>query len=134
MINTLSKIKLLNINDYNQFEKIFQDNIHEKKQFEIIGWSNNQIKKQLKNKNNFSLGMFLNDILIAFIVGNIIIIEKYSEYEILLLYVDKNFRKKGNASLLISSVIKHDYLYPLKKITLEVSKSNMVAINFYKKK
>ena len=66
-------------------------------------------------------------------VGQIISIEKKLEYEILLIYVDKKFRKLGFASKLINVVSKFPYLYPLCKITLEVSENNIAAINLYKK-
>ena len=42
-----------------------------------------------------------SNVLIDFVIGDLISIEKKLEYEILLIYVDNKFRKKGFASYLI---------------------------------
>ena len=43
-----------------------------------------------------------SNVLIGFVIGDLISIEKKLEYEILLIYVDNKFRKKGFASYLIN--------------------------------
>ena len=70
------------------------------------------------------------DLLISFIFGDLINIEKKSEYEILLIYVSSQFRKKGLGKKLLKKIEKNTNLT---KIHLEVSENNLVGIAFYKK-
>ena len=74
---------------------------------------------------------FTKILLVSFIIGNLFNIEKISEYEILLIYVSKHFRKKGLGTQLINKIKK--IISHLKKIYLEVSKNNSEGISFYKK-
>ena len=96
-----------------------------------IGWSENQIINQLNKNINLSYGAFYNETLVSFILGDLFNIEKISEYEILLLYVCKHFRKKGLGKELINIIEENNSC--LKKIYLEVSKNNSKAISFYTK-
>ena len=96
-----------------------------------MGWSSNQIINQLNNNTNLSFGAFYNESLVSFIIGNLFNIEKISEYEILLIYVSKSFRKKGLGAQLINKIKENNRR--LKKIYLEVSKNNSEGISFYTK-
>ena len=96
-----------------------------------MGWSPNQIINQLNKDTNLSFGAFYNKSLASFIIGNLFNIEKISEYEILLIYVSKHFRKKGLGAQLINKIKENNSR--LKKIYLEVSKNNSEGISFYTK-
>ena len=96
-----------------------------------IGWSSNQVINQLNKKTNLSFGAIYNESLVSFILGDLFNIEKISEYEILLLYVCKHFRKKGLGTQLINKIKENNS--HLKKIYLEVSKNNSEGIAFYTK-
>jgi ribosomal protein S18 acetylase RimI-like enzyme len=96
-----------------------------------MGWSLNQIINQLNKDTNLSFGAFYNKSLVSFIIGNLFNIEKISEYEILLIYVSKHFRKKGLGTQLINKIKENNSR--LKKIYLEVSKNNLEGIAFYNK-
>ena len=96
-----------------------------------IGWSQNQIINQINKKTNFSFGAFFNETLVTFILGDLFNIEKISEYEILLIYVCKDFRKKGLGTKLLNKIEENNTR--LKKIYLEVSKNNSDGISFYTK-
>lgn len=101
--------------------------------FQQIGWSQKEYLNQIDKKINYSFGISKNKKIIGFIIGDLINVEKKSEYEILLIYVDKNFRNQGHASYLIDALnisLKQD---KLQRITLEVPSSNYIAINLYKK-
>ena len=98
-----------------------------------IGWSEKQIKLQLNKVINYSLGIFDNKCLVAFILGDLITIEKVSEYEILIIYVKKSNRNKGLATKLLNHIEKEKQHLNLKKIYLEVSSDNNKAIDFYKR-
>ena len=99
--------------------------------FLSMGWSKNQIINQMNKKTNLSFGAFYNNMLVAFILGDVFNIEKISEYEILLLYVCKDFRNKGLGAELLNKIENNNTL--LKKIYLEVSKNNSEGISFYTK-
>ena len=99
--------------------------------FSSMGWSKNQIINQMNKKTNLSFGAFYNKTLISFIIGDVFNIEKISEYEILLIYVCKNFRKKSLGTKLLNKIEENNTR--LKKIYLEVSKNNSEGISFYTK-
>ena len=96
-----------------------------------IGWSTKQIISQFNKKTNLSFGGFYDDLLVSFILGDLFNIENISEYEILLIYVCKSFRKKCLGTRLIKKIEENNST--LKKIYLEVAENNLEAISFYKK-
>ncbi|MDB4860321.1 GNAT family N-acetyltransferase [Alphaproteobacteria bacterium] len=99
--------------------------------FLSLGWSKDQIINQINKKTNLAFGAFYNKMLVSFVLGDVFNIEKISEYEILLIYVCKSFRKKGLGTKLLNKIEKNNTR--LKKIYLEVSKNNSEGISFYKK-
>ena len=101
------------------------------KDFLNMGWSKNQIINQINKKTNLSFGAFYNKTLVSFILGDVFNIEKISEYEILLIYVCKDFRKIGLGTKLLNKIEENST--HLKKIYLEVSKNNYEGVSFYKK-
>ena len=88
---------------------------------------------QLNNQNNHSLGLWYNNVLIAFIIGNIMTDKKKLEYEIFIIYVDNKYRNNRYATLLINAIANYPYILTLKRIELEVAETNIAAINLYKK-
>ena len=102
----------------------YQEYIHQ-------GWSLKQINNQFDKSTNLSYGFFYNDLMVSFIFGDLINIEKYAEYEIHLIYVIKNFRDKGLGSKLIKKI--EENCHHLRKIYLEVSEINLKGISFYQK-
>jgi len=105
----------------------------ESKYFLNIGWSLDQFKNQLLKDINYSLGIFKNNKLEGFIIGDIISVENIKEYEILLIYVNKQKRNLGNATKLLKNIPLIFNEKQLKKIYLEVAENNLGAIKFYKK-
>ena len=69
-----------------------------------MGWNKDQISNHLCKNTNLSIGAFYNQNLVSFILGDFFNIEKKSEYEILLIYVSKYFRKKGLGTKLINYI------------------------------
>ena len=126
------KINKLKSENFFDCHNLIATNKNDKLYFENLGWKLNQFKKQLLKDNNFSLGLFNNDLIISFVIGDIISIEKIIEYEILLIYVNFNYRQLGCASKLLNEIpiaLNQDHL---KKIYLEVSSDNYKAIKLYK--
>ena len=126
-------VKKLKIQDYLTFNQLISSEGKDYKEYLQLGWSVNQIKNQLNKNVNFSYGVFYNNLLISFILGDLFHIEKSSEYEILLLYVCKNIRNKGIGSKLLKKIEETKKNNFLIKIYLEVSNKNVKAISFYKK-
>tara|TARA_B100001540_G_C15432053_1_gene472658 strand:+ start:35 stop:505 length:471 start_codon:yes stop_codon:yes gene_type:complete len=127
----LINYRKLDKDDNKLFENLIFNEGKYYQDFLNMGWSNNQIINQLNKNTNKSYGAFYNKSLVSFILGDLFNIEKISEYEILLLYVCKFFRKKGLGTKLINQIEINNSC--LKKIYLEVSKNNSDAILFYKK-
>ena len=117
--------------DKSQIGKLILNEGFDYEEFIDMGWSLNQIINQLNKNTNFSYGAFYNNTLVSFILGDLLNIEKISEYEILLIYVRKKYRNKGIAKKLINKIEKKTSC--LKKIYLEVAKNNNQAMLFYKK-
>ena len=119
------------MDDDNFFKNLISSEEKHYDDFLSMGWSKNQIINQINKKTNFSLGAFYNQTLVSFILGDLFNIEKISEYEILLIYVCKHFRKKGLGTKLLNKIKENNTR--LKKIYLEVSKNNSEGISFYTK-
>ena len=115
--------------DSNHFNNLIFNEGKNYENFLNMGWSTNQIINQFNKDTNLSFGAFYNESLVSFIIGNLFNIEKIAEYEILLIYVSKHFRKKGLGTQLISKIKENNS--HLKKIYLEVSKNNSEGIAFY---
>ena len=115
--------------DNNQLNNLILNEGKNYENFLNMGWSSNQIINQFNKDTNLSFGAFYNESLVSFIIGNLFNIEKIAEYEILLIYVSKHFRKKGLGTQLISKIKENNS--HLKKIYLEVSKNNSEGIAFY---
>ena len=96
-----------------------------------MGWSENQIINQLNKNSNLSFGVFYNESLVSFILGDLFNIEKISEYEILLLYVAKKLRKKGLGTKLINKIEENNNY--LKKFILKLQKIILMQYHFIKK-
>ena len=125
---------MINYRQLTKYDDNFFKNLisHEGKNyydFLSMGWSKHQIINQINKKTNLAFGAFYNETLVSFILGDVFNIEKISEYEILLIYVCKDFRKKGLGAELLNKIEKNNT--SLKKIYLEVSKNNFEAISFY---
>ena len=117
--------------DDNFFKNLISNEGKSYDDFLNMGWSKNQIINQINKKTNLSFGAFYNKNLVSFILGDLFNIEKITEYEILLIYVCKDFRKKGLGTKLINKIEENNSF--LKKIYLEVSKNNYEGISFYTK-
>ena len=117
--------------DDNFLKNLISDEGKNYNDFLSMGWSKDQIINQMNKKTNLSFGAFYNKTLISFILGDVFNIEKILEYEILLIYVRKDFRKKGLGTKLLNKIEENNTR--LKKIYLEVSKNNSEGISFYKK-
>ena len=95
------KIRKLEQKDKKFFNALINSENSYYEEFLSIGWSLKQINNQFKKSTNLAYGIFYRELLISFIFGDLINIEKISEYEILLIYVSKNFRKKGLGTRLL---------------------------------
>ena len=112
--------------------KLFMALQAESSYFQKLGWNKNQVISQFSKKVDYSIGIFEKDELIAFILGDLIFVEKVSEYEILFIYVKKNYRNKGLASHLLKTLYLQKKIANLNKIFLEVAKDNKIALKLYK--
>ena len=126
-------IKKLLPKNYYECCELITSNREDEKYFKNIGWTLNQFKKQLLKENNYGLALFKENLMISFVLGDIISIEKIIEYEILLIYVNFNYRKQGYASKLLNEIQVVLRSSILNKIYLEVSADNVSAIKLYNK-
>tara|TARA_Y100001970_G_scaffold287384_1_gene411923 strand:+ start:462 stop:944 length:483 start_codon:yes stop_codon:yes gene_type:complete len=116
-----------------EYNNLLLDNDSDYDYFKQLGWSLEEIKTQLNKNNNFSLGLWESEKLVGLVFGELLIIEKKSEYEIFIIYVHKKYRKKGCGSYLLQSILKSNFTKPLQRISLDVSVSNIPAIKLYNK-
>ena len=117
--------------DSKYFEHLISEDLLNYQEYIHQGWSLKQIKNQFDKSTNLSYGFFYNDLMVSFIFGDLINIEKNTEYEIHLIYVIKKFRHKGLGSKLIKKI--EENCHYLRKIYLEVSEINLKGISFYQK-
>ena len=116
--------------DSKYFEHLIFEDLLNYQEFIDKGWSLKQINNQFDKSTNLSYGFFYNDLMVSFIFGDLINIEKKAEYEIHLIYVIKKFRDKGLGSKLINQI--EENCNNLTKIHLEVAENNLKGILFYK--
>lgn len=109
-------IKRINKNDVAQIYEIEKQNFKDSEQYK-------NIESLLNNKNYLIIGNFVKDKLISYIIG----IDLNEEYELLKIATRKEYKNKKFATNLFNYVAKQ-----YKKIFLEVNKSNLIAIKFYK--
>lgn len=113
-------IRFINLNDIDFLNSWLKD-------FDSNFSNHYDLKYYLNNKDIYvCLGYELNKKIVGFILA----MKLFDESEILILYVDKLFRKKGIAKKLINYLIS-----PInsKSILLEVSNENLPALNLYDK-
>ena len=118
-------------NDIKCFKHLISEDLINYQEYIDQGWSLKQINNQFDKITNLSYGFFYNDLMVSFIFGDLINIEKNSEYEIHLIYIVKHFRNKGLVSKLIKKI--EENCSNLIKIHLEVSEINLKGISFYQK-
>jgi len=126
----LKNIKFLNSNDIFIIEEFI---FREGKNFSHLsqlGWTINEIENHLKKNNNYTLGFFSRNILNAILISQTNKILESYELELMLIYVEKNLRRKKIASKLFKFI---EADKNLSKVYLEVSDKNKEAINFYEK-
>ena len=127
------KIKKILFEHASNCDDLINMNICDLKYFKRLGWNINQFKLQILKEINYGLGIFNGHSLEGFLLGDLITIEKITEYEILLIYVNSQKRKLGYATKLLENIQKHLKKKHLKKIFLEVAINNYQAIALYKK-
>jgi ribosomal protein S18 acetylase RimI-like enzyme len=129
----LLKIKKILFEHASNCDDLINMNICDLKYFKRLGWNINQFKLQILKEINYGLGIFNGHSLEGFLLGDLITIEKLTEYEILLIYVSNKRRNLGYATLLLANIKLTLKKKNLKKIFLEVASNNYQAINLYKK-
>ena len=90
-------------------------------------WSKKQWTNEFNKDGIKVFGLLLVNLLIGICVCHIVLDEAQINYFV----VSKKFRKKGFGTFLMSYLIKRCEKYNIKKLFLEVSKSNITAENFY---
>ena len=127
----MKKVSILRAQDFSKCFNLLDNNNGDKEYFSKIGWKLNQFEQQILKDNNFSIGIFRENILIGFVLGDLINLKKEIEYEILILYVNPTHRNLGFASKLIKNISLLLKEKNLKKIYLEVASNNISAIKLY---
>ena len=127
------KIKKILFNHASDCEDLINTSNLDLKYFKRLGWNFNQFKSQILKEINYGLGIFNGSTLEGLLLGDLITIEKMTEYEILLIYVNSQKRKLGYATKLLENIQITLKKKNLKKIFLEVAIDNYQAIKLYKK-
>jgi len=90
-------------------------------------WSKKQWANEFKKEGTKIFGLLTTNLVIGICVFHVVLDEAQINYFV----VNKNFRKKGFGSYLMSYLIKKCEKLNLKKILLEVSQGNDTAERFY---
>jgi ribosomal protein S18 acetylase RimI-like enzyme len=129
----LIKIKKILFDHASYCDNLLNKNISDLIHFRSLGWNFNQLKLQILKEINYGLGLFNGHTLEGFLLGDLITVEKMTEYEILLIYVNSRTRNLGYATKLLENACLTLKKKNLKKIFLEVASNNHQAIKLYKK-
>tara|TARA_B100002052_G_C15711603_1_gene519828 strand:- start:347 stop:778 length:432 start_codon:yes stop_codon:yes gene_type:complete len=103
------------------------DLCHELDSSTIALWSKKQWANEFKKEKNEIIGLLLPKLVIGICVFQVILDEAQINYFV----VNKNFRGKGFGSYLMTYLVERSEKLKLKKLILEVSKSNFSAESFY---
>ena len=104
MNNLKTNIKILNIKNIQNCINLIKKNTKDYNYYQRLGWKTEQFINQIKKNINYSLALIENDIIIGFMLGDLLISNKKIEYEILFIYIDEGFRNRGNGRLLLESL------------------------------
>lgn len=103
----------------------------------ISRWTADSYLSEIKNENSVALSIRYRDELAGFLVARLIILETSSiqlrEAEILNIAVSKLFQRKGFGQKLAEEFFRIAARKQISEIWLEVRKSNLQAIDFYKR-
>ncbi|MBR3627561.1 MAG: ribosomal protein S18-alanine N-acetyltransferase [Elusimicrobia bacterium] len=104
------------------------DNIYEiDKTSSSYNWKKNMFIDELKNKNSFFKVLYINDIIVGYIIYHIII----DEAEILNIVIDNKYKRQAFGKYLLEQALKTLSEKNIKTIFLEVGEKNIPAINLY---
>ena len=103
------------------------DLCHELDSNTISLWSKKQWVNEFKKESNEVIGLLHPKLVIGICVSQVILDEAQINYFV----VNKKFRKKGFGSYLMTYLIDRYEKLKIKKLILEVSKSNFTAESFY---
>ncbi len=90
-------------------------------------WSKKQWANEFKKEGTKIFGLLITNLIIGLCVFQVVLDEAQISYFV----VNPKFRRKGFGSYLMSYLIKKCEELSLKKLQLEVSKSNVTAERFY---
>ena len=90
-------------------------------------WSKKQWASEFKKDGTKICGLLIKDLVIGICVFQVVLDEAQINYFV----VNKQFRKKGFGSYLMSYLIKLCEKINIKKLLLEVSQTNVTADRFY---
>tara|TARA_B100000401_G_C52680315_1_gene659351 strand:- start:129 stop:560 length:432 start_codon:yes stop_codon:yes gene_type:complete len=92
-------------------------------------WNKKQWENEFNKKGGNILGILFSEKIIGICSFSIVLDEAQINY----FSVSTKFRRKGYGTLLMKHLIKKCELFNLKKLLLEVSEENKIAIEFYDK-
>ncbi len=90
-------------------------------------WSKPQWVKELSDHTKVCIGVTKKSKLIGFVSGWIIL----DELHLNIIAIHPDHQRQGLGKSLLSKLIQHAINYKVTKVTLEVSNSNLIALNFY---
>ena len=125
------KIKKLKYNNSDLCFSFIKNEPYFKKFKNLNGWSKKSIESFLKSKNSLAYGCYNSNNLIGFIFCNNFVFAKTSEIELLLIFVQKTYRRLEIGKSLINFILKKQNKQNLINIYLEFSESNIIAKYFY---
>tara|TARA_B100000401_G_C52433537_1_gene543865 strand:- start:42 stop:482 length:441 start_codon:yes stop_codon:yes gene_type:complete len=93
----------------------------------IALWSKKQWVEEFKKKGNKVFGVYLSNLVIGICVFHVVL----DEAQINFFVVNLKYRKKGFGSYLMNYLINQCKKQNIKKLFLEVSHTNNIAVKFY---
>ena len=127
----MNRISLINKEQLLSIIEFINDNSDEFNYFKKIGWNIKNIESQFRKSNNYSLGFFEADNLAGVLIGDRIKNGKEYDFELHILFVTKDQRRKKIATKLLNYIETNNINFL--KIFIEVAQDNVEAINFYQK-
>lgn len=126
-------IKILDYKKANMCFKYIENDSYFNKIKNYNGWNSTSIENFLKEKSSLSFGYYKGKKLIGFIISRYFFLNNVSEIDLLLIFVNKKYRRSGIGKYLIKYLIMQANNSSRLNIFLEFVDTNIAAKNFYNK-
>ncbi len=127
------KINKLKRTDLSKIDSLISEEKEDYNFFLKSGWNYKSIHNHFQKQNNLSLGCFIENAILGFLIGEKININEQNILDVHIIYVSVKKRRYNIGSKILNYFLQNKFSTKISKIYVEVAENNMEAIKFYEK-